>query len=1142
MIADLFQRKQALDTSASYIVQAPAGSGKTELLTRRFLALLARVDNPEEIIAITFTRKAASEMRLRILQLLKEAEGSLSISATDFEKEGFRLASIANIRNKERSWHLLEIPSRLRVQTIDSFCAGIVRQMPILSEIGAVPQVSDNAESLYERATENMLSALLSESEDSPFIEAINCLLSFFDNKVPRLRTLLHEMLATRDQWRRHLPSVSNLPEMKREFECVLQRQVEGQLEALAGLAPDELLPELSKSTKFAAMYFYATGSEEKKIELLKLQEWPDQKWSSLPKWKCIADFLTKKSDGEVKIRVTKNDGFPVGNKVDTQLLGLSVSEIKSSKQAFVTLLSNFGEYNTFINALSHIRYTPESGYSDKQWELMESLAKVLNLAEAYLKIVFSETGQSDYTEVALGADRALGTEDSPTDLALSLDYRIRHLLIDEFQDTSSSQFQLFEKLTAEWDESDGRTFFAVGDPMQSIYRFREAQVGLFIKAREQGISNIQLTPLTLTTNFRSTENIIQWVNSTFSRIFPSKNIKHLGAVTYAPSTAIHESSSTSYVHLHFFKGNSPNTEAQKIADICNDSLRNYPNETIAILIRTKSQAGVIVKALQQSKLMYSAIDIDRLINKQVVKDIMSLLRALIHPADRIHWLAVLRAPWCGLQLDDIYKLLSGHDNIPLWSLINSRDHVSLLSKDARTRLERLSCQLKPFMDARHRNDIAIWLEHIWKKIGGRACINKRADLDAAETCFSAIREFETHTSLLDINALTKMLHEIQAPASNSADSKIQIMSIHKSKGLEFGTVLLPGLNLQALRDKKKLLNWVELAGENNRSDLLLAPLDEAGENEPILRLVMDIEKSKAENELLRLLYVACTRTKKRLHLLAQVEKASSGELKKPSKGSLLEALSPSVQPWPADIVDQVEGGVDSLKNNVQLETYLYRLPNNWQYQSDILPKIPTTDVVTHSQDEAQHLDFMWAGDIARHVGVVVHRQMQRIADGKKYQWDKERIKLQRAFYKQQLSLEGVSSVELDTACDRVVSALCRTLEDEQGRWILSDKHRQACSELALTGLFNGQIVSIVIDRTFVDLDGIRWIIDYKTGIHKGTGRDAFLEKEYERYKSQLERYAVLMNALEERPIMLGLYFPLMGVWRQWSASTNGIS
>src|SRR5687767_2482267 len=133
----------------------------------------------------------------------------------------------------------------------------------------------------------------------------------------------------------------------------------------------------------------------------------------------------------------------------------------------------------------------PEERYTDEQWEVLGAILELLQLAAAQLKLVFAERGETDFTEIAQGAVRALGSPDNPTDLLHALDTRIKHILVDEFQDTSYSQFELLQRLTSGWQQdgemSDGRTLFLVGDPMQSIYRFREAKVALFLQVWESG-------------------------------------------------------------------------------------------------------------------------------------------------------------------------------------------------------------------------------------------------------------------------------------------------------------------------------------------------------------------------------------------------------------------------------------------------------------------------------------------------------------------------------------------------------------------------------------------------------------------------------------------------------------------------------
>jgi hypothetical protein len=117
------------------------------------------------------------------------------------------------------------------------------------------------------------------------------------------------------------------------------------------------------------------------------------------------------------------------------------------------------------------------------------------------------------------------------------------------------------------------------------------------------------------------------------------------------------------------------------------------------------------------------------------------------------------------------------------------------------------------------------------------------------------------------------------------------------------------------------------------------------------------------------------------------------------------------------------------------------------------------------------------------------------------------------------------------------VQAVLGTLDDQRGRWILDRSHPEAASEYALTGVLHGEVVNVVIDRTFVDHDGTRWIIDFKTSMHEGGGIEEFLDRELERYRGQLERYAALLGARVAGPIRLGLYFPLLRGWRDWPAA-----
>ena len=184
---------------------------------------------------------------------------------------------------------------------------------------------------------------------------------------------------------------------------------------------------------------------------------------------------------------------------------------------------------------------------------------------------------------------------------------------------------------------------------------------------------------------------------------------------------------------------------------------------------------------------------------------------------------------------------------------------------------------------------------------------------------------------------------------------------------------------------------------------------------------------------------------------------------------------------------------------------------------------------------DAVQVTFEWVSQGARYAGTALHGLMQRIAREGLAAWSEAAVRSRRVLYQTILQNLGVPPAELADAVERVEGALLRMLRDPKGRWIL-DRHSEGECELPISGLVGGKLYETVIDRTFVDETGVRWIIDYKTGSHQGGSLEKFLDQEQERYREQLERYARLMLQRDPRPIRLALYFPLLGGWREWQA------
>jgi ATP-dependent exoDNAse (exonuclease V) beta subunit len=153
--------------------------------------------------------------------------------------------------------------------------------------------------------------------------------------------------------------------------------------------------------------------------------------------------------------------------------------------------------------------------------------------------------------------------------------------------------------------------------------------------------------------------------------------------------------------------------------------------------------------------------------------------------------------------------------------------------------------------------------------------------------------------------------------------------------------------------------------------------------------------------------------------------------------------------------------------------------------------------------------------------------------------WTRERIAAELPRVERELAHAGFTGAESTEAVQNVITALEKTIDDARGRWLFDGSHADARSEYALTEWRDGEFVHRVLDRTFVDPSGTRWIVDFKLSRHEGGDLDLFLDRERQRYAAQLEGYADAMRVLDARPIRLALYFPLLGGWREWASPTR---
>jgi len=840
-------RLAAVDVGRSVIVQAPAGSGKTTLLVERFLNLLVVVERPEEILAITFTRKAAAEMLERLVDaLLDDNERSRMI----------RERSVA------LGWHLKTQPGRLRVQTIDAFCAGLVRRLPISSGLGDGFRVVEDAGAFYREAIDKTFERL---NHDYELNHELAALLALFDNDFEKARASLGVMLGKRDQWLevvaltlRAGQAATSDGQRDDSRRRAITSAIEAGIRTLHTNAISDMTSDLGEHLRGELATVAAEAAARLKVD------WPSNGLpTSLSQWHFIAELITTR-DSTPRVRLGTAQGFGDSGVVANQ----------SAKARLRALIDDLTRRD-MIARLASLRLLPAPALERTEAEAIVNVATGLALAAAELDDIFRRNAVIDFAELTFAAQRALGDADTPTDLALALDYRIKHLLIDEFQDTSASQYRLVERLTREWPNDTTRSLFIVGDPMQSIYRFRDADVALFQRARRNGISTLRPTSIRIDANFRSSAPLVEWCNALFEASLGDVEDPVLGRVAFARSTPIRDARPGDGCSVYGIV--SPDTdpaEADAVARAVGLIRENHPGESIAILVRNRAHLAHVLPRLTERAIPWTGADIHALAEQPVIGDLMTLLKAMSSTTDRIAWLALLRTPFVGMSLRDIEKLAQFDETIA--ASIRAGMHDDALSDDGRARVLRIRPTLLTAERGRRQIPLRQWLENAFIRLGGADAYDGDA-IAHAQRLLALIED--TQGRSLDITALERSVRRLFAETT-ARDDSVAIMTIHRAKGLEFDHVLVLGLHRVSRIDDPPPIRWRPEGGR------LLLGVRGSTVSDGLHRWLSHEERHRDANERIRLLYVAATRARRSLRLFGLMED-ENGEPQAPPARSL---------------------------------------------------------------------------------------------------------------------------------------------------------------------------------------------------------------------------------------------------------------
>jgi ATP-dependent helicase/nuclease subunit A len=1079
-------RAGAMDPRRSVVCLAPAGSGKTSELIYRMLACLAISTRPEEVLAITFTTLAAGEIKERLI-------GALSLAATGIaptqahELQLFELARLVLRRDSEMGWNLLFNPSRLRVMTFDSFSAYLAGKTPIMSGLGG-GQTTDDPHLIYRQAILETLGSVNDPSIPDELREALEAVLGFAKNQFEKLVPMFGTLLAKRDQW---APEIIDL-------DVSVMEQALG---TLVGESKLECLAALRNGHIDALVNVVADAAGE-----LSGFEWAANV-PAVTDAKAYLEFLRGfsgfflKADGDLRATVNARNGFPAGLGL-TKRCNEVLKELKGTPEA-----------EAYALAMRTLVSLPDEQFPDFSAQMVRHFTIILRYLLANLTLAFEDTASLDFPEVAARAIQALGTETEVGDAMLDED-RINHILVDEVQDSSPNQYRLLERITADWAEGDGRSIFFCGDPFQSIYLFRNATPEIFNKiVKTKAFGGIKLELFRLVVNFRSLPGVVDWNNQCYEKVFAES------ATEFVPSVPARTGDGGMTVRPI---STGRIGEATEVADRIEQLLQQDPDATIAILVRARSHMKYILPELKSRGISASGQNIDPINESAPVSEVIAMIRALWHLADRTSWFALLRSAFVGLSWDDCIAVAQG-PRIVLHALSDEQVQ-SNLSADGMSRVTAFLNAYDAVRSSTRGDDLAWASKALWVSLGGPASVDS-TEIDDVLTVFTLLLQHTATGCLEKPQAFFRAVNSLYAAPR---PGRVMVMTIHNSKGLEFDHVLIPGLNNRSGSDDTPLFYWRRV-----NDSFVLAPnpgpdYDKASPEMRLFSFIGKAVKNDIREEVARLAYVMTTRAKKTCDLFVTMQKLDDDTMAFYASGSLLECL------WPA-----VEEQVSAMPPGIPIkEEEVIGVPSKARLPAGFMPALPKVFIPASSNDQVptenelvDELKEAQGDDLrARLEGIVYHKMVELIGQSGVEGWGEDRVLAKAKAIDSMLRREGYPSRDVQSGVERIIRLVNNTLRSKTGQWILK-RRGEGGQEVQVSSYRGGRWVHRIIDRPFVE-DGVYWVVDWKTPEPEpGKCVDSFVAREVQRYKAKMQEYRqAVQDAGVTLPVKLALYFPAIDV------------
>ncbi len=1112
--------KQAIDPSKNIAVFASAGTGKTHLLIHRILKLLLSDVAPANILAITFTRKAASEMQERLMKVLEDWAGfsdkELIIALKDLAHTCDKL-SIAKARNLYET--ILFSDYDIRISTFHAFCQDILKRFAIHANVPTGFHLIESTENIKQEARESLFRKA-QHPDEAHLSDNIHLLLRHCST-VNNLNAALDTFIDSQNDWRSFVEGQSDAVNYASEN---IRRSLFNKQEIIEhGEFYITLRKDLLQYQSYLLLHDNDTNKKNHALisKFLNLEPYSDKNIEIItsvfftkeekPKYKKPNKTLEK------KLGTRNYDDFMV---LHERLVALISEQLDLMKKKNLFQLNQAWFYvgNKLLGEYQKLKFNRNIlDFDDLEWHTYELLNKHENASWIQYK----------------------------------LDQRIEHILIDEFQDTNPTQWNLLlpllEELAASLDENSNKSLFFVGDTKQSIYSFRRANPQLQATASTWAKEKLQAQLLETDLSYRSSPVIVNFVNSIFDNLAEplienytthQANFTDMwGHVEIFPLIAkeitdnepkksteslntfrdpLLESRGRTELDTHYHEGqmvakNIKQLIAKPIAIHTSEGTRAARYSDVIILTRNRNHLFSFELALREHGINYRSVSEGDFLSQLEVQDMLSLLTYLIQPHNDLALAQTLRSPCFAASDEDLMQLSSymrnqidDSKNISWHEKLNkySDAHPDSLLAKANSLLQEFSL-LANKIPVHDLLDKIFFKLNIYKRYTNSCPSNKREqvhtnlthllqltlDVDAGR--YSSIQSFLESIQETKIDGPSIDTKSQSAPQEDA----VQIMTTHGAKGLEAPIVFL--IDTATVPSQQRayntMINWPSRSNKPKEFFIFGRKKDIDLKTQSKL----DASSQKNWNEELNLLYVALTRAKQYL-FISGVE---------PAKGhskSWFSVINSALQKAGKNLKDgSVKisyGKSPTIIAPTTSDRESVELKSEYNLHEPFKSKDKTSDINSISDEQADY-------------GTLVHKIFELIDEQSIS--DIEILKL----HVENSIARNISTNEFNSAIKEVEN--CIQTNDLSMLFNKTNKHK-ILNEVPICINQSNNVITRIIDRLILT-DNEAWIVDFKT-TQQATNKN--LAQVATQYKKQISEYIYAVKKLyPEKKIRASILF-----------------